>query len=57
MSSQQEQALPLHGEVEADEGEAGDEVERQPVPAEHRRAAVLGDHLTPQAGDGGEVTA
>ena len=45
MTGQEEDGLPHHGEVEADQGEAGDEVEREPVPAQHGRPALLGDQL------------
>ena len=55
VAGQEEDGLPHHGQVEADQGEAGQEVERQPEPAQHRGPAVLGDHLAPQTRHGGEV--
>lgn len=43
MPGQEEDRLSLYGEVEADQGEAGDQVDRQPEPAQHARPAGLGE--------------
>ena len=43
MTGEEEDGLPDHRQVEADQGEAGDQVDRQPEPAQHARPAGLGE--------------